>query len=97
MFNDRDWQQSDINRQVNGDCALDTFDWTVAQVTASGRCTNVRGAPDFTPALRVSVDQTSDYYRMTVTMEGTASVPGSPGRPMISVIAVQEGRRLGDC
>lgn len=97
MFSDRDWQEDDIAGQVNGDCTLETFDWTTAQVTASGRCTNVRGAPDFSPALRISVDQTADYYRMTVTMEGAATIAGAQGRPMVSVIAVQEGRRTGDC
>ena len=97
MFSDRDWQEDDIADQVNGDCTLDTFDWTVAQVRASGRCTDVRGAPDFTPALRISVDQTADYYRMTVMLEGAATIAGAQDRPMVSVIAVQEGRRTGDC
>lgn len=97
MFSDQEWQEDDIAGQVNGDCTLETFDWTVAQVTATGRCTNVRGAPDFEPRLRVTVDQTADYYRMVVTMEGSATIPGAAGRPMISVIAVQEGRRTGDC
>ena len=97
MFLDRDWQQKDITRRVRADCTLETFDWTPAQVISSGRCTKVRGAKDFTPALRVAVDQTAEYYRMVVTMEGAASIPGAQGRPMVSVIAVQEGRRIGDC
>lgn len=97
MFLDRDWQQEDITKRVRADCTLDTFDWTPAQVTSSGRCTNVRGAEDFEPRLRVTIDQTAEYYRMVVTMEGNASIRGAPGRPQISVIAVQEGRRTGDC
>lgn len=97
MFIDRDWQERDINRKVRGSCRLDTYDVTPSRVTGSGVCEGVAPEAGFSPEFRVSIEQSPESYRIVLTIEGYADIPDMTGRHLIKAIAVQEGRRTGDC
>lgn len=96
MFIDRDWQQQDINRQVQGDCTLTSYDVTPTRVTGKGQCMLNLPDADFNPALDILVNQAADNFRMQITITGAANIQGQ-GRHVISATAVQDGRRSGDC
>ena len=97
LFIDRDWQQRDIDRKTHADCKLESYEVTPTRVDATGLCTDVAPGADFNPKFRLGIDQSESSFRMVLTMEGTAILPGMEGHHFIKAIAVQEGTRTGDC
>ncbi len=97
MFIDRDWQEDDINRRVNADCTIESFNHSPRRMTAAGVCTLVDPKADYSPKFDVSVAQAENKYRAVVTLDGSAKVQGLDGRHRVKAIAVQNGKRLGDC
>lgn len=96
VFSDRQGQQDILDWRAGGACEFQTYDVNGARVTTAGQCTNVGGMETFNPRFEASVVQRTESYRMAVTMEGSAEIPGE-GRHYIKVIAVQQGNRTGDC
>lgn len=97
MFIDRNWQRRDIEQKVNSDCTIENFDHSARRTTLSGRCSMVDKRAQFSPDFNASVSHSADRFRLVVTLSGTANVPGSDGKQYIEAIAVQSGRRTGDC
>ena len=97
MFIDRDWQQDDIDRRLAGKCTIDQYRVTPTRVTGKGMCQGISPGADFNPRFTLDIAQAEDHYRMTITMLGSATISGLPGRHVISVTAKQEGKRIGDC
>ena len=97
MFIDRDWQEKDINRKVQGSCKLKAYDVTQTLVTGNGQCTEVAPEAEFNPEFTLRIDQAEASYRIVLTMEGSALIRGVDGRHYIKAIAVQDGVRSGDC
>lgn len=97
MFINREWQQNDINRKVRGDCTMEEYIVTPTRVTGKGVCTGVAPEADFNPRFTFDISQSAERYRMKLEMTGDATIPGTPGRHVIRVSAVQTGARSGDC
>ncbi|WP_338243708.1 DUF3617 domain-containing protein [Aurantiacibacter hainanensis] len=96
VFTDRDKQQDVLDWRAGGDCAFETYDVNGARITAAGRCERVGNMATFNPRFDASVVQRELSYRMVVSMEGSAEIPGQ-GTHYLKIIAVQEGARTGDC
>lgn len=96
VFTDRGAQELVLDWKAGGDCDFETYEVDGARVTAGGRCSAVGGMADFNPRFDASVVQRERSYRMVVSMEGSAEIPGE-GVHNIKIIAVQEGERTGDC
>jgi len=96
-FTDVDWQEDDINRQVLGECTMESYDITPSRVDGAGTCRIGQGEVLATPRLTVGIDQAEDRYRMVIAMEGSLVDPASGTPHSFKVIAVQEGTRTGDC
>lgn len=97
MFINREWQQNDINRRVRGDCTMEEYNVTPTRVTGKGVCTGVAPEADFNPRFTFDISQSAERYRMKLEMTGDAAIPGTPGRHVIRVSAVQTGTRSGEC
>lgn len=96
IFTNREGQQDVLDWQAGGACTFETYDIDGARVTTTGSCEAVGGIDTFNPRFNVSVVQREDNFRMVVTMEGSAEIPGE-GTHYLKLIAVQEGLRTGDC
>lgn len=96
MFIDRDWQQADINRRVRGKCTLQRYNVNPTTVTGSGKCEEIAAGVDFAPEFDLAITQAPQSYRMRLTIKGMADLPDGTTR-YISAVAVQEGKRTGDC
>lgn len=96
-FTDVDWQEDDINRQVMGECTMDSYTVTPTRVDGTGVCQIGQGNMTSSPRLTVGIDQAEDSYRMVVSMEGSVVDPATSQSHTYRVIAVQEGTRTGDC
>lgn len=97
MFIDKDWQEDDINRRVSNKCTLTQYDVTPRLVTGTGLCESDGSPADFRPEIDLRINQAPESYKMVVSLAGSANIQGMSGRHRIKAIAVQEGRRLGDC
>ena len=97
MFINRQWQEWDINRKVAGECTLDEFDATPRLVTGKGQCEGDGSAADFKPEMNFRINQAPERYKLFVSLEGSANIPGVEGRHVVRATAVQQGTRLGDC
>jgi hypothetical protein len=97
MFINREWQQNDINRKVRGDCTMEEYIVTPTRVTGKGVCTGVAPEADFNPRFTFDISQSAERYRMKLEMTGDATIPGTPGRHVIRVSAIQTGTRSGEC
>lgn len=96
VFTDREMQQDVLDWKAGGDCAFQTYDVNGARITAAGRCEQVGGVSGFNPRFDATVVQREQSFRMVVSMEGSAEIPGQ-GTHYVKIIAVQEGSRAGDC
>ena len=97
LYTDREWQARDLRERTEGMCELQRYDTTATGASLSGTCMITDGGVEFTPTMRGSSTFSADRTRDVVTMEGTLALPGDPSPHVMKVIAVQEGRRLGDC
>ncbi|WAT17786.1 hypothetical protein OZN62_12850 [Aurantiacibacter sp. MUD11] len=96
VFSDRQGQQDVLDWRAGGACEFETYEVNGARVTTTGQCRNVGGMETFNPRFDASVVQREDNFRMVVSMEGSAEIPGE-GTHYLKIIAVQEGNRTGDC
>lgn len=96
VFSDREWEQDLLDWRAGGACQFESYDVNGARVTTSGSCNAVGGMGEFNPRFEASVVQREDNFRMVVTMEGSAEIPGE-GTHYLKIIAVQQGTRTGDC
>ena len=97
MFIDRDWQERDINRKVRGSCRLSKYEVTPTQVNGRGVCEGVAVEAGFNPEFILRIDQSEAFYKIVLTMQGSAELRGVNGRHYIKAIAVQDGWRKGGC
>lgn len=97
MFIDREWQEKDINRRIEGRCELTRYDVTPIQVVGEGVCRDVHPEAGYSPALRLRVDQSARRYTLSIALDGEATLPGVPGRHRLVAAVTQEGIRTGDC
>ena len=96
MFINREWQEADINRKLNGKCTLDHYEVTPSRVTGAGRCENIDPQADFSPEFDLDIAQSAQSYRMRLVMKGMATLPNG-SQHYVSAVAVQEGTRTGEC
>lgn len=96
VFSDREGQQDVLDWRAGGACEFETYDVDGARVNTAGSCEAVGGIASFNPRFEASVVQREESYRMVVSMEGSADIPGE-GIHYLKIIAVQEGTRTGDC
>ncbi len=97
MFIDKDWQENDIISRIPGSCTFDQYDVTDTFVSGRGRCQASAMQVDFEPIIGFSVSQSEASYQMEVILEGSAEIPGGNGSRYVRAVAVQDGKRLGDC
>ncbi len=97
MFIDRNWQQREINRRVNGRCTLDRYEVTSTRVSGGGTCQDIVPGAQFMPEFTLTIAQAPQNYRIDMTIKGMATLPNNGGRRFIEARAVQEGRRAGPC
>ncbi len=97
MFIDKDWQEDDINSRMPGQCTLDQYDVTPTFVSGRGRCEASTMQGEFNPVVGIGINQSEATYTMEIIMEGTARLPGNMGSRYLRAVAVQDGKRLGDC
>ncbi|MEP5938463.1 MAG: DUF3617 family protein [Erythrobacter sp.] len=97
MFSDQDWQEDDINSRIPGSCTFEQYDVTPTFVSGRGRCSASAMQAQFDPVLGLGITQSEQAYRMELILEGTAQLPGRMGNRYVRAVAVQQGKRLGDC
>ena len=97
IYTDRSWQQEDISERTKGQCELESYDYSAAGASLAGTCTIRGNGVEYTPRLHGTSTFAADRLRDVVTMEGTLNLPGDDSPHVMKLIAVQEGRRIGDC
>lgn len=85
----------DFNSHMKGQCEMTDYETDGKTMRASGACSNM-GAMDFKPVLKVKGDVAEDQFKMVMTFDGAASIPGA-GRRAVTLITVAEAKRVGDC
>ncbi|QZH75575.1 MAG: hypothetical protein JY451_02880 [Erythrobacter sp.] len=96
-YTDRAWQAEDVRERTKGMCELEIYSNTSTNASLEGSCTLSTADVEYTPLMRgnSTFDETST--RDVIVMEGSLAVEGDPAPHTLKAIAVQEGRRTGDC
>ncbi|WP_260482698.1 DUF3617 domain-containing protein [Sphingomicrobium flavum] len=94
-FAEKDAFFDDFAAHMKGQCEMTDYNVTTTSMTATGYCKNVADI-DYDPTLRVRGDIGPENFKMVLTFDGAATIPGA-GRRAVEMIAVAEATRVGDC
>ena len=97
LYTDADWQAKDVSQRTGGQCELTDYTHDEARAELAGQCTLSEGGVSYRPKMRGRSTFDAATTRDVVTMEGSLKLPGDDSPHVLKVIAVQEGKRIGDC
>ncbi len=97
LYIDRNWQARDIARRTRGQCELDDYSHDDSSARFGGTCRLETENVVYTPAISGTSRFGEATSRDVVKMRGSVSAQGASRTDILEIIAVQEGKRVGDC